>query len=117
MNKDIINRFRSKVGEQDLVLQMYRDCKGKNLWNIICSAMDWIDVVVETINTNNLSYRNNNDSSIKAMTFITCIDVLWEAVQQLHRVFFALILFRLIRKPKFFNINFSHLRTITISKL
>lgn len=88
MNKDIINRFRSEVGEQNLVMQMYRDRNGKNLWNIICSAMDWIDVVAETINAKNLSCRNDNDSSIKVMTFITCIDVLWEAVQQLHRVFF-----------------------------
>ncbi len=50
--------------------------------------MDWIEVVVDSIDTNNLSCKNDNESSIKVMTFITCIDVLWEAVQQLHRVFF-----------------------------
>ena len=33
-----------------------------------------------------LSKKNNNDSSIRVMTFIVCIDVLWEAIQQLHRV-------------------------------
>lgn len=88
MNKEIIKRFRNEVNKQDLVLQIYRNRNGKNFWNIICSAMDWIDVVVETIDIKNLSNKNDNNSSIKVMTFITCIDVLWEAVQQLHRVFF-----------------------------
>lgn len=88
MDRDIIKRFRDKVNEHDLVLQMYRNYKGKNCWNIICSAMDWIDVVVEAIDTKNLSNKNDNNSSIKVMTFITCIGVMWEAVQQLHRVFF-----------------------------
>ena len=88
MDRDIIKRFRDKVNEHDLVLQMYRNYKGKNCWNIICSAMDWIDVVVEAIDTKNLSNKNDNNSSIKVMTFITCIGVMWEAVQQLQRVFF-----------------------------
>ena len=45
MDKEIIKRFRDEVNAQDLVLQMYRNYAGKNYWNIICSAMDWIDVV------------------------------------------------------------------------
>lgn len=57
MDRDIIKRFRDKVNEHDLVLQMYRNYKGKNCWNIICSAMDWIDVVVEAIDTKNLSKK------------------------------------------------------------
>ena len=88
MNRVLINEFREKVNDQNMVLQMYRNRNGKNLWNIICSAMDWIDVVVDSIDINNLSRKNDNESSIKVMTFITCIDVLWEAIQQLHRVFF-----------------------------
>lgn len=88
MDKEIIKRFRDEVNAQDLVLQMYRNYAGKNYWNIICSAMDWIDVVVEMIDIKNVSKKNDNDSSIKVMTFIMCIDVMWEAVQQLHRIFF-----------------------------
>ena len=89
MDKEAINRFRNEVNEQGFVLQMYHNHEGKNLWNIICSAMDWIDVVVEMIDAKNLSGKNDNDSSIKVMTLIMCIDVMWEAVRQLHRVFFA----------------------------
>ena len=50
--------------------------------------MDWISVVVDEIDVKKLSYKNDNDSSIRVMTFIVCIDVLWEAIQQLHRVLF-----------------------------
>ena len=70
MDKEIIKRFRDEVNAQDLVLQMYRNYAGKNYWNIICSAMDWIDVVVEMIDIKNVSKKNDNDSSIKVMTFI-----------------------------------------------
>lgn len=59
-----------------------------NQWSIICSAMDWVDVVVEEIDTSKLCSKNDNASSIKMMTFINCIDVLWESIQQLHRVIF-----------------------------
>ena len=31
--------------------------------------------------------KNDNASSVKLMTFVVCIDILWEAIQQLHRVF------------------------------
>lgn len=88
MDYGIISRFRNEVTDKDLVMQIYRNHKGKNYWSIICSAMDWIDVVVETIDFKNFFCKSGNISSIKVMTIITCIDVMWEAVQQLHRVFF-----------------------------
>lgn len=66
---------------------MYHNRDGKNQWNIICSAMDWIDGVIDNISVDNLDRKNDNVSSVKMMTFINCIDVLWEAIQQLHRVF------------------------------
>lgn len=88
MDRMLIDEFREKVNEQDLVCHIYHNHNGKDQWSIICSVMDWIDVVVDSIDTNNLSRKNDNESSIKVITFITCIDVLWEAIQQLHRVFF-----------------------------
>ena len=51
-----------------------------------------IDLFREKVNNNGADLilhrykKNNNDSSIRVMTFIVCIDVLWEAIQQLHRV-------------------------------
>lgn len=88
MDRTLISTFRNKVNEEYIVLHMYRENQGKNKWSIICSAMDWIEVVIESIDLKNVSKGNDNMSSITVMTFITCIDVLWEGIQQLHRVFF-----------------------------
>lgn len=89
MDSKLIDLFREKVNDNgaDFVLHRYRNINGKNQWSIIYSAMDWISVVDE-IDVKKLSYKNDNDSSIRVMTFIVCIDVLWEAIQQLHRVLF-----------------------------
>ena len=88
MNIKLIDQFRNKVNEHGLVLHLYRNKNGKNQWSIICSAMDWISVVVEEIDISKLTFKNDNSSSVKVMTYISCIDVLWEAIQQLHRVFY-----------------------------
>lgn len=89
MDRKLFDVFREKVNEHDLVFQMYHDRNGKDQWSIICSAMDWIEVVIDEIDEKKLFRENDNASSVKIMTFINCIDVLWEAIQQLHRVFFA----------------------------
>lgn len=88
MDRSLIDDFREKVNDHDMVWKIYHDRNGKNQWSIICSAMDWIDVVVEEIDTSKLCSKNDNASSIKMMTFINCVDVLWESIQQLHRVIF-----------------------------
>lgn len=63
----------------------YRTNNDRNYWNCICSAMDWIIVAVEHIN----SMAEDNTKSMSAMEVFTCIasvDIIIEAVQQLHRV-------------------------------
>lgn len=79
--------------------------------------MDWIDVVVEMIDIKNVSKKNDNDSSIKVMTFIMCIDVMWEAVQQLHRIFLIPARFPLLITRKCFAINCFKPQITTISRL
>lgn len=46
MDEQLIHVFRDRVNENYFVLHRYKDCKGKNKWNCICSAMDWISVSV-----------------------------------------------------------------------
>jgi len=87
LDMELCMQFRDKVNENDLVYHIYRNRDGKDQWSIICSAMDWIEVVVDSIDSSALSLKNDNASSVKLMTFVVCIDVLWEAIQQLHRVF------------------------------
>ncbi len=50
--------------------------------------MDWIQIGIAGIDKSILERDNSDSASIKFMTFISCIDVMWEGVQQLHRVFF-----------------------------
>lgn len=88
MTVDIISAFRDEANEDELIYHIFKNKDGKNKWSIICSAMDWIEVVIEKIDLKNVQRGNDNESSVKLMTFISCIDVLWESIQQLHRVLF-----------------------------
>jgi len=88
MTKELLTIFREEVTDDDLTYHIYKNKDGKNKWSVICSAMDWIEVVVEGIDLSRVQHGNDNESSMKLMMFISCIDVLWEAVQQLHRVLF-----------------------------
>ena len=87
LDMELCMQFRDKVNENDLVYHIYRNRDGKDQRSIICSAMDWIEVVADSIDSSALSLKNDNASSVKLMTFVVCIDILWEAIQQLHRVF------------------------------
>lgn len=89
MDEHLIHAFRDRVNENYFVLHRYKDCKGKNKWNCICSAMDWISVSVHYLCSSkvlNIS-KDENLNSVEVYTFLSCIDMMWEAIQQLHRVF------------------------------
>lgn len=86
MDKNLIRSFRNKINEKELILHIFRNRWGKNKWSIICSAMDWIEVSLDGIDVSSLSRENDNRASIKMITFLSCIDIMWEAIQQLHRV-------------------------------
>ena len=88
MESFLINAFRDKINEYDLILHIYRNYKGKNKWNTICSAMDWIQVGVSGVDLSSLDHTNTDQASVKVITFLSCIDVMWEGIQQLHRVFY-----------------------------
>lgn len=84
---DLIGQFRDKVNQHDFVFFKYHDVRGKNKWNCICSAMDWITVGMEYI----CDVKNGKRSCIQSMemfAYIASIDVVWEAIQQIHRVLF-----------------------------
>lgn len=83
----LIEKFRDKVNANDFVLFKYRNVNGKDKWSCICSAMDWIAVAMEYID----DVKNGKRSCLQSMevfAYIASIDVVWEAVTQLHRVFF-----------------------------
>jgi len=88
-NQNIIENLRKKVnGNSDFVYEQYSNVNEKNQWHIICSCMDWISVAI-----NHLVVPKDDDSDIykKAMDFfsiISAVDMIYESVIQLDRVFF-----------------------------
>lgn len=89
MDDRLIKEFRNKINEDGMALQIFREHKNRNKWSIICSAMDWIEVTVGAIDVAELSRDNDNQASVKMITFLSCIDTMWEAISQLHRVLFS----------------------------
>lgn len=88
MDNGLLREFRKKVNEDYMILHILRNKNNKNKWSVLCSAMDWIEVALEGIDPKLLSRGNDNKSSIRMITFVSCIDILWEAIQQTHRVLF-----------------------------
>ncbi|WP_379962574.1 hypothetical protein [Edwardsiella ictaluri] len=83
-----INEFRDLVNSNSgFVYQTYKNKDGKNLWNLICSCMDWL-----TVATRHLSKAEDLDSNIdirvmQTFSLISSIDIIFESINQLHRVF------------------------------
>ncbi|MCB1156506.1 MAG: hypothetical protein H7A25_01190 [Leptospiraceae bacterium] len=86
INPKLIKDFREKVNE-DFVFEKYKNVNGKNHWNIICSCMDWIDVAVSFIQDYGSDTKNIDVLSMDTYSYISSIDIIHEAVTQLHRVF------------------------------
>lgn len=87
-----INDFRNLVNEHNFVLSQYRHRDGKNHWNIICSSMDWICVAASYLEAYPTPLYDENDDiySVNVYTYISCIDMIYEAIGQLHTVIFGL---------------------------
>ena len=84
ITRDLIQKFRERANRNYYVLNKYRDCNGKNLWSCICSSMDWISVATSYLTEHPTPERNGNDdlSSVNVYTFISCVDMLFEAVKE-----------------------------------
>lgn len=80
-----INNFREVVNRKGFTYFWYRTQSKLNHWNCICSAMDWISVSAEHIISIALE-KAKAMSSIDVFAYISCVDIIVESVQQLHRV-------------------------------
>jgi hypothetical protein len=84
----LIRQFRDKMNDDyHYIMHKYCDVNGKNLWNVICSAMDWIEVAVDGIPTIQLANKNPNIASLNLMQLICALDLVVQSVKQLCRVF------------------------------
>lgn len=104
MDEKLIEEFRERVNDNYFVLHVYKNKEGKNKWNCICSAMDWISVAVHYLCSKRVLHitKDENMNSIEVYTFLSCIDMLWESIQQLHRVFYNTTDIPFIKEKKVF---------------
>lgn len=88
VSDDKIRDFRDLVNSNSsFVYQTYKNKNGKNLFNLICSCMDWITVSIRHLE-NAPDFDKNIDTRVMQMfSLISSIDLISESITQLHRVF------------------------------
>lgn len=92
LEQSLIDELRSKVSCKNyLIAKKFIANEGKNKWNIICSAMDWIDVTTKGLPYITLNDEpkqlNSHQETLKLMQVIVSVDILAESMFQLFRVF------------------------------
>ncbi|MFC7372439.1 hypothetical protein ACFQPF_12230 [Fictibacillus iocasae] len=89
INSDLIDAFRNKVNETDFFSGKLKNVNGKNHWNLLCSAMDWITVASDGLPEIKLEIGGmgyNHLKTINLMQYVITVDVLVESIIQLYRV-------------------------------
>lgn len=90
VSDDKINDFRDLVNSNSsFVYQIYKDKGGKNLFNLVCSCMDWISVSVRHLENAPDFDKNIDTKSMQVYSLISSIDLVCESIKQLHRVFIS----------------------------
>lgn len=88
VSDDKINDFRDLVNSNsNFVYQIYKDKGGKNLFNLVCSCMDWITVSVRHLENAPEFDKDIDTRCMQIYSLISSIDLIFESIKQLHRVF------------------------------
>ena len=88
IDKKFLSEFRGEINLSDWCYFKYKNNNNRNQWNCICSAMDWIEVSAEYICAHPLSSIKSHQS-IELYSYLSCVDIIVEAIEQLHRVIFS----------------------------
>lgn len=90
MDKELVKKFRDRVNRSPFLFSQYSNIDNKNKINCIHSAIDWIDVGISDIDATRNEYiaAKSLRKSLKFYFYVSCIDLVWESIQQLHRVLF-----------------------------
>lgn len=88
INDKKIKDFRELVNDNSsFVCKQYKNINNKNLWNPICSCMDWITVSIRFLQDSPELSENIDIRVMQMYSFISAIDIVTESITQLHRVF------------------------------
>ena len=86
MNSTIQN-FREFINNnQTYIYNVYSNKNGRDQWSCICACMNWIELAIDYISNLESNEGNINEMSMRMYSYISAIDIVWESVQQLHRV-------------------------------
>ena len=86
LDSDIMEQLREAMND-GLVYVIYSDYKNKDMWSIICSAMDWIQVAIGGIEPSKVINAEGLEASRQMALFVSCIELLRQAVEKLNIVF------------------------------
>lgn len=88
INDSKISDFRDLINSNSsFIYQEYQNKNGKNLWNLICSCMDWLTVSVRHLQRPQDRDNNIDIRVMQMFSLISSIDLVSESISQLHRVF------------------------------
>jgi hypothetical protein len=88
IDSELISLFRKEVNI-GFFSEKFKNVKGKNHRNIICSAMDWITLAADglpLINVDPKGFGYNHLDTLNLMQYIITIDVMVDSINQLFRV-------------------------------
>lgn len=81
-------QFREFVWtHSDFLVLISQKINGKNYWNCICSAMDWLDVATENLDSIKINKSDWKEMSMQIYMYISCIDIVFECIKALHKFF------------------------------
>jgi len=90
INDNKISDFRDLVNSNsNFICQRYLNKDGKNLWNLICSCMDWLTVSIRHLQQPQEKDDNIDVRVMRMFSLISSIDLVSESITQLHRVFIS----------------------------
>lgn len=88
VNDEKITDFRDLVNaNSNFVYSTYSNKNGKNLWNLICSCMDWLTVSIRHLQNAPILDEDIDVRVMQMFSLISSIDLVSESITQLHRVF------------------------------
>ena len=88
IDKELISIFRKQINTE-FFSEKFKNVNGKNHWNIICSAMDWITIAAEglpSINVEPKGFGYDHLDTLNLMQYIITMDVMVDSINQLFRV-------------------------------
>ena len=91
ITKNILEKLetlRDKINENvEYMILKYDLSNNKNHWNCICSAMDWIDVAKENIDSD-LIRKEFKYMWKDVYSYLSAVDIIIDGIIQIHRVVF-----------------------------